>query len=83
MFQSDWGSEEAQYGRLWTYTVEANAFLQHMVRRMVWLQVAVGQGKMTTAEFEALFRAAKLPSEGSIAPPMGLTLEAVKYSLGD
>ena len=83
VFQSDWGSEEAQYGRLWTYTVEANAFLQHMVRRMVWLQVAVGQGKMTTAEFEALFRAAILPSEGSIAPPMGLTLEAVKYSLGD
>jgi tRNA pseudouridine38-40 synthase len=79
VFQSGWTVEQAQYGHLWTYTIEANAFLQHMVRRIVWLHVAAGRSRMSLGAFESLFRAAQLPSEGSIAPPMGLTLEYVKY----
>jgi tRNA pseudouridine38-40 synthase len=80
VFQSEWMAEPAQYGTLWTYTIEANAFLQHMVRRIVWLHIAAGRGRLTVSQFEDLFRRAELPKEGSIAPPMGLTLEIVKYS---
>jgi tRNA U38,U39,U40 pseudouridine synthase TruA len=51
-----------------------------MVRRIVWLHIAAGRGRLTVSQFEDLFRRAELPKEGSIAPPMGLTLEIVKYS---
>jgi tRNA pseudouridine38-40 synthase len=79
VYQSAWIAETAAYGTLWTYTIEADAFLQHMVRRIVWMLVDVGRGKQSAADFEAYFRRAQLPTEGSIAPPGGLTLEAVKY----
>jgi tRNA pseudouridine38-40 synthase len=79
VFRSEWMAESTQYGTLWTYTIEANAFLQHMVRRIVWLHIAVGRGRLAVSEFETVFRRAELPKEGSIAPPMGLTLETVKY----
>lgn len=76
---SEWRAEREAAGLLWVYTVEATAFLHHMVRRMVALQVAVAQGRMVLADFEALFRRAVLADSVSIAPPQGLTLEAVRY----
>jgi tRNA pseudouridine38-40 synthase len=79
VYQSVWTTETAAYGMLWTYTIEADAFLQHMVRRIVWMLADVGRGKQSAADFEAYFRRAQLPTEGSIAPPEGLTLEQVKY----
>jgi tRNA pseudouridine38-40 synthase len=79
IFQSRWFFQPQRYGVLWLYNIEANAFLQHMVRRIVWLHVQVGRGSMTVDEFESVFRKAELPTEGSIAPPEGLTLEYVKY----
>lgn len=80
VYRSEWMTEAEAYGTMWTYTIEANAFLQHMVRRIVGLLVRVGQAGMTIAEFEAIFRRGRLAEAISLAPPQGLTLEAVRYN---
>ncbi|MEZ4668347.1 MAG: tRNA pseudouridine(38-40) synthase TruA [Anaerolineae bacterium] len=80
LFQSEWVNQQTEYGMQWTYTVEGTAFLLHMVRRMVWQMVQVGQGRMMVSAFEERFRKAKLVGITSIAPPQGLTLELVRYN---
>ncbi|NPV86838.1 MAG: tRNA pseudouridine(38-40) synthase TruA [Anaerolineae bacterium] len=77
VFHAAWGSVSQQENSL-QFVVCANAFLYHMVRRMVFLQVLVGQRRL---EMEAL--AAGI-SEGrqllpGIAPPQGLVLSKVIY----
>lgn len=63
----------------WSFEIEADAFLYRMVRRLVFLQVAVGQGRLPP---EALRRAVetseRVPLAG-LAPACGLTLLAVRY----
>jgi tRNA pseudouridine38-40 synthase len=80
VFRSEWASQQNEFGMLWTYTVEANGFLQHMVRRMVAMLVHVGQQRMTLERFEHLLNRAKLVEALAIAPPQGLTLEVVRYN---
>jgi tRNA pseudouridine38-40 synthase len=63
---------------MWEYTIEGDAFLQHMVRRAVGAMVDVGRGRMTVEELaEALERAALLNVH--LAPPHGLVLARVRY----
>jgi tRNA pseudouridine38-40 synthase len=76
---SQWTKRAAPYGFDLTYRIEATAFLQHMVRRVVGMLTDVGRGAQTVAEFEAAFREAKLAQAVTVAPPQGLTLEAVRY----
>jgi tRNA pseudouridine38-40 synthase len=80
VYVSEWEVQEQPYGTLWTYTIEANAFLKHMVRRIVGILVRVGQGSVTLADFEAMFRRAQLLQAIHLAPPQGLTLETVRYN---
>jgi len=80
VFRSEWAAQQNEFGMLWTYTVEANGFLQHMVRRMVAMLVQVGQQRMTVERFEELLNRAKLVEALAIAPPQGLTLEVVRYN---
>jgi tRNA pseudouridine38-40 synthase len=80
VFRSEWTSQQNELGTLWTYTVEANGFLQHMVRRMVALLVQVGQKRMTVERFEHLLDRAQLIEALAIAPPQGLSLEVVRYN---
>ncbi len=80
VYRSEWSSQQTELGTLWTYTVEANGFLQHMVRRMVAMLVQVGQKRMTLERFEQLLDRAKLVEALAIAPPQGLTLEVVRYN---
>ena len=62
----------------WYFEIKANAFLYHMVRRIVFAQIAVSQGKITLEDLiDALEGSIELPS--GIAPPNGLTLEEVNY----
>ena len=68
----------------WRFEVEADAFLYRRVRRLVFVQVAVGQGKVPVdAIAEGLAKQAGnrkrsgLPS--GLAPAHGLTLIHVKY----
>jgi tRNA pseudouridine38-40 synthase len=63
----------------WMYTIAANAFLQHMVRRIVGALVQVGRGKWTIAQFREAFERAQLLEAITIAPPQGLVLAQVKY----
>lgn len=62
----------------WTYQVQANAFLYRMVRRMVFVQVAVGLGRIPVdAICLALAGQDALPA--GLAPACGLTLVEVVY----
>jgi tRNA pseudouridine38-40 synthase len=75
VFRSEWTDEPP----LLRYRIEANAFLQHMVRRIVGLLVVVGRGGMSVAEFESVFRSGKLAAGTPLAPAHGLVLEHVAY----
>ncbi len=60
------------------FTITSKAFLYHMVRRIVFLLVRVGQGKLNAIELEnSLKNKEKLPA--GIAPAHGLFLEEVNY----
>lgn len=77
---SAWMREPRYTGTLWTYTVEADAFLQHMVRRMVGMMVDIGRGWRTMTQLESTLKRAELGADPwTTAPPQGLTLELVKY----
>lgn len=77
---SSWTSEPLYSGMLWTYTVEADAFLQHMVRRMVGMLVDVGRGWRAIGQLESTLARAQLGVDPwTTAPPQGLTLEQVNY----
>ena len=68
----------------WHFEVQANAFLYRMVRRLVFVQVAVGQGKFSV---EAAVRSLAGQADDSerselpagLAPAHGLTLVEVTY----
>ena len=68
----------------WHFEVQADAFLYRMVRRLVFVQVAVAQGK-TSVETVAHALAKPLPAgtrsglPSGLAPAHGLTLVEVKY----
>lgn len=61
------------------YTVEANAFLQHMVRRIVGALVDVGRGTRRRDEFDHHRRGVVLAPHWTTAPPQGLVLVHVRY----
>ena len=79
VFASQWAHEPQSSGVRYTYTIEATAFLHHMVRRIVALLVSVVRGKRSLIEFETAFRGADVKYALPPAPPQGLTLEAVTY----
>jgi len=65
--------------RLLMYRIEANGFLQRMVRTLVGEMVDIGLGKRTLAEFREAFQAADRRRARAMAPPHGLTLMEVTY----
>lgn len=60
------------------FEVKANAYLYHMVRRMVFLQVRVGQGLMDMRELHLAVAGDRNIKPG-IAPACGLELAEVEY----
>jgi tRNA pseudouridine38-40 synthase len=80
VMSSSWQAKDNE----WHFEVQANAFLYRMVRRLVFVQVAVAQGKVSV---EAVARSlagqarelerSELPS--GLAPAHGLTLVEVTY----
>jgi tRNA pseudouridine38-40 synthase len=68
-----------QAGDEWRFEVTANAFLYRMVRRMVFLQVQVGQQQLSLAELADALESPR-PLTPGLAKPNGLTLEIVYYS---
>jgi tRNA pseudouridine38-40 synthase len=66
-------------GELLVYTIEATAFLRHMVRNIVGTLVEVGRRLRTPESFKALLEARDRTQAGATAPPQGLYLIEVKY----
>ena len=60
-------------------TVEANAFLKHMVRNIMGTLFEVGKGDMTVGEFKDILEAGDRRRAGITAPSQGLFLKEVKY----
>ena len=60
------------------FEIEANAFLYHMVRRIVFLQVAYAKGSVTEEE---IIRAVRdgIDAKPGLAPARGLQLRSVRY----
>lgn len=79
IFRSVWHIEETPYGMQYIYEVEATAFLHHMVRRLVGIQVAAGSERITPDKLQDVFHSRDLSQNRWIAPPYGLTLTQVDY----
>ena len=77
---AEWSQVEIPYCRdEWTFEVRANAFLYHMVRRLVFVQVAVGQGRLTVDDLQQHLDSPQGEPIQGLAPPFGLTLIDVRY----
>jgi len=82
VMKSEWTQAEKDE---WHYEVQADAFLYRMVRRLVFAQVAVAQGKVS-AEAIARSLAKQAPAgkrseiPAGLAPAHGLTLVEVTYA---
>jgi tRNA pseudouridine38-40 synthase len=66
-------------GDLLVYSIEATAFLRHMVRNIVGTLVEVGRGLREPQSFNELLEACDRNKAGPTAPPHGLYLVEVKY----
>jgi tRNA pseudouridine38-40 synthase len=79
VFQASWQEQGSDL----SFEITATAFLYHMVRRLVYLQVMIGQGRMG---LEAISLSLQLQGKGSLvkglAPAEGLRLVEVCYSEG-
>lgn len=73
IYAADWTAE----GDELRFTIRGNAFLYHMVRRLVFVQVQVGQNRLSLEEFQASLRTAH-PLPPGLAPAQGLTLMEVR-----
>jgi tRNA pseudouridine38-40 synthase len=75
VFQAQWRSNPPEF----VFEVTADAFLYRMVRRLVSLQVEIGQGRhQEDAVRGYLETPPELPIQG-LAPANGLTLVSVTY----
>lgn len=75
VLRAGWWSEEV----FLYFDIEANAFLQRMVRSLVGTLLQVGAGGLTPEEFCQRLAACKRSLAGPTAPPQGLCLMAVNY----
>ena len=72
---SAWTESEGE----WQFQVRADAFLYRMVRRLVFVQVMVAQGRLTVEQVkQALETQTRLPA--GLAPAHGLSLVEVTYN---
>lgn len=77
VFRADWQSLDDELH----FEISANAFLYHMVRRLVYLQVRVGQGRLEHEIIpQSLQLAGKGPSVRGLAPARGLSLMEVDFA---
>jgi tRNA pseudouridine38-40 synthase len=79
VYRSEWNMRLLPQGSLCAYHIEANAFLKHMVRRIVGMLVEVGRGSISLAEFRQIMHSGVLAGGVTLAPPQGLVLESVRY----
>lgn len=71
--------EWRQEGSLITLTIDGDAFLYHMVRRIVATTVAVGEARVDEQQIQASLKDPNRTHRSQLAPAAGLCLEAVFY----
>lgn len=67
------------HGEFIRVSIEANAFLRHMVRNIVGTLVEVGRGRIDPERMKGILEARERRAAGPTAPPNGLFLEKVIY----
>ncbi len=73
----------------WHFNIQADAFLYRMVRRLVFVQVAVAQGKVSTGRIGSSLENPVLAGTkngtipAGLAPSHGLTLVEVAYTMNE
>jgi tRNA pseudouridine38-40 synthase len=75
VFQAGWQVEKDEL----VFDILGDAFLYHMVRHLVGLQVRIGQGKLPPEILPNLLQGQEQSPVQSLAPPQGLTLVEVVY----
>jgi tRNA pseudouridine38-40 synthase len=70
---------EGETGGRIDFTIEATAFLKHMVRNIVGTLAEVGRGRRPAADVAAVLASRDRARAGPTAPPQGLCLERVFY----
>ena len=75
IYKSEWIKENNKL----IYNIEANRFLQHMVRLLVGTMVEVGRGRISISEFEQILNGNKTRFTAVKAPPNGLFLHKIYY----
>lgn len=63
----------------WIFEIQADAFLYHMVRRLVYVQVAVGQGRFPAQSIADMLQSKSSVIPAGLAPASGLALVEVAY----
>ncbi len=71
--------EAARSGDWIWVDVDADAFLQHMVRNIVGMLMAIGRGEQAVTWSDAVLRGRDRTRGGVTAPPEGLYLSGVRY----
>jgi tRNA pseudouridine38-40 synthase len=75
LYAAEWKRQEDEY----SFDVTANAFLFHMVRRMVKLLVEIGHGNCQPEIVSQYLSAERPGMPQGLAPPQGLSLMEVRY----
>jgi tRNA pseudouridine38-40 synthase len=83
VLRSEWETDDTHTSVLHVYHIEANAFLQHMVRRIVGVLVEVGRGRLSLDAFRKALTSGAMVNGVTLAPPHGLVLESVRYPLDE
>lgn len=83
VLRADWRSEDVKAGLgVWPglkFTIEANAFLYRMVRRMVRTLMRAGNGELSADDVSEILRSGDPQRVTGLAPAAGLCLVEVKY----
>ena len=74
VFSINWHQQRDEY----QFEICGNAFLYHMVRRIIFLLVKIGQGEASEDLIQTCLATGKMPITG-LAPAYGLVLKEVSY----
>ena len=75
VMKAEWQNQ----GDEWTFEIQGDAFLYHMVRRLVYVQAAIGQGKFPAQVIADMLADRQRVIPAGLAPANGLTLIEVTY----
>jgi tRNA pseudouridine38-40 synthase len=75
IFSASWRSDQDYF----LFEILGNAFLYHMVRRLVNFQVEIGQGKREIEDFDLPLSGECEETVQGLAPARGLVLKEVRY----